>query len=208
MSDLAREAVTGGSPKGHATGVPKLGARIRRLRLQMGLTLQDLAERAGVSVGMLSQLERDRANPSLRVLSQVRDGLGASISALFEDEPPEPADPSFVCRAGRRPHLDLGYLHKELLAVGSPGGMQLMVLHLPPAADSGGDRHPLIAPIEKAGMVLEGSFLLRVGGSEALLGPGDSFLFDGALAHSFANPGEGPSKVLWIMGAPRVERHL
>lgn len=191
---------------GEASRVPRLGATIRRLRMAKGLTLQDLAERSGVSVGMLSQLERDRANPSLRVLSQVRDGLGASISALFEEEASIPSDPDFVCRAGHRPLLDLGYLSKELLAVGTPGGMQLMILHMPPGADSG--EHQLQAPIEKGGMVLDGAFMLRVGGSIATLEAGDSFLFDGAKPHSFRNPLDRTSRILWIMGGARMERHL
>jgi transcriptional regulator with XRE-family HTH domain len=202
----ARPASGPATEKNDASRVPKLGATIRRLRLAKGLTLRELADRSGVSVGMLSQLERDRANPSLRVLSQVRDGLGASISALFEEEDAGSGNPGFVSRAGHRPFLDLGYLQKELLAIGSPGGMQLMVLHLPPGADSG--EHPLQAPIEKAGMVLEGSLVLRVGDSEVAMGPGDSFLFDGALPHGFRNPHDRPARVLWIMGAPRMDRHL
>lgn len=191
---------------GSAVGMPRLGATIRRLRLAKSLTIQELAERSDVSVGMLSQIERDRANPSLRILSQLRDALGASISALFEEEAPETAEPPFVARAHRRPRLELGYLQKELLAVGSPGGMQMMVLHLPPGADSGD--HPMVAPIEKGGLVLEGTFVLRVAGTETVLDEGDSFLFDGSQPHGFRNPSDRPARVMWIMGAPMVERHL
>lgn len=199
-------AAPDGVRTGNASPVPQLGATIRRLRLARSLTIQELAERSGVSAGMLSQIERDRANPSLRILSQLRDALGASISALFEEGPPEPAEPPFVARANRRPRLELGYLQKELLAVGSPGGMQMMVLHLPPGADSGD--HPLMAPVEKGGLVLEGAFVLRVGGRETVLAEGDSFLFDGAQPHGFRNPSDRPARVMWIMGAPRMERHL
>ena len=202
------DALDAGEPPaaGHASRVLQLGAAIRRLRMARGLTLQELADRSDVSIGMLSQIERDRANPSLRVLSQIRSALGAPISALFGETEAAPTDPEFVCRAGRRPHLDLGYLRKELLAVGTPGGMQLMILHLPPGADSGDKL--LTAPMEKAGMVLEGSLLLRVGEREALLAANDSFLFDGARPHGFRNPLERPARVIWIMGPVREERHL
>lgn len=206
VAPVLRGAENAAPDGGDAARVPKLGATIRRLRLANGLTLQELAERSGVSVGMLSQLERDRANPSLRVLSQVRDALGASMSALFADsEAPLSGDPGFVCRAGQRPLLDVGYLFQEILAVGSPGGMQMTLLHLPPGADAGG--HSLVVATEKGGLVLEGAFLLSVDGSEALLGPGDSFLFDGTLPHSFRNPENRPAKVLWVMSAPRAESH-
>ncbi len=211
MDDFA-DQLTGAAAGGRlaegsqASRVPKLGATIRRLRLAKGLTLQDLAERADVSVGMLSQLERDRANPSLRVLSQVRDALGASMSALFADsEEAAPVDPDFVSRAGHRPMLDVGYLVQELLAVGPPGGMQLTLLHLPPLGVA--REHQLVIANEKGGFVLEGSFLLSVAGQDALLGPGDSFLFDGMRPHSFRNPEDRPAKVIWVMAAPRAEQH-
>ena len=184
--------------------MPRLGKTIRRLRLARGMTLQDLAGTSGVSVGMLSQIERDMANPSLRVLSQVRDALGASMGELFAEQPGEPADPPFVCRAANRPRLAFGLLRKELLAHSKPGHLQLMVLILPPGASSG----ELTTPHEKAGLVLEGSAVLAVRGEAAVLQAGDSFLFDGADIHSLRNPGPATCRVLWVMAAPRVERHL
>ena len=192
-----------------ASGALRVGATIRRLRLAKSLTLQELADASGVSVGMLSQIERDRANPSLRVLSQVRDALGASISALFEEAAPAEAglgDPSFVCRADARPRLELGYLHKELLSRRRAGGLQLMILNIPPLGTSGDQA--ISAPYEKGGMVMEGALALTVGGEEALLREGDSFLFDGALPHSLRNPADRQARILWVVGAPTVEPPL
>ena len=186
--------------------VPRVGGTIRRLRLAKSMTLQGLADASGVSVGMLSQIERDRANPSLRVLSQVRDALGASISALFEESDAPPADPAFVCRVTARPQLELGYLHKELLSRRRAGGLQLMILHVPPHGTSGDQT--FTAPFEKGGLVMEGSLVLTVGDELALLHEGDSFLFDGVVAHSFRNPADEPARVLWIVGAPSVEPPL
>lgn len=189
-----------------ASGALRVGATIRRLRLARSLTLQELADASGVSVGMLSQIERDRANPSLRVLSQVRDALGASISELFEETAATPADPAFVCRADARPRLDLGYLQKQLLSRRRAGGLQLMILIIPPLGTSGDQA--ISAPYEKGGMVMEGSLALSVGGEEALLQEGDSFLFDGALPHSLRNPANRQARILWVVGAPTVEPPL
>lgn len=184
--------------------VPRLGGVLRRLRTAQGLTLQQLAAASGVSVGMLSQIERDRANPSLRVLCQVRDALGASMSELFDDAPRAQADPAFVCRAGHRPQLDLGYLRKELLSHSKPGHLQLMVLVLPPGAASG----TLATPHEKGGLVLEGALVLTVENEAATLAEGDSFLFDGTKPHLFRNPGAAEARVLWVTAAPRHDRQL
>jgi transcriptional regulator with XRE-family HTH domain len=187
-------------------GMPRVGETIRRLRQAKSMTLQDLAAAAGVSVGMLSQLERDRANPSLRVLTQIRIALGASVSELFDDTEQRPADPDFVRRADRRGWLELGYLRKELLSPGKPDNLQFMILHIPPGGTSGGQ--PLSYPAEKGGMVLEGTIELTVKNRAVTLREGDSFLFDSLDPHSFRNPTEAMARVLWIIGAVRVERHL
>ncbi len=187
-------------------GMPRMGQTIRRLRQARNMTLQELAVASGVSVGMLSQVERDRANPSLRVLTQIRMALGVSVSALFEDAAPRPADPPFVRRADRRGWLELGYLSKELLSPGTPDNLQFMILHVPPGGTSGGQ--PLSYPAEKGGMVLEGGLELTVKDTTVTLREGDSFLFDSLDPHSFRNPTGTTARVLWIIGAVRVERHL
>lgn len=183
---------------------PGLGGTLRQLRVAKGLTLQQLAALSDVSVGMLSQIERDRANPSLRVLCQVRDALGASMGELFSEARAPRADPDFVCRAGDRPWLDLGYMHKELLSHTKPGALQLMILVLPPGSTSG----TLASPHEKGGLVLDGALVLTVGGEASFLGEGDSFLFDGTQPHVFRNPGAAEARVLWVMAPPRHDRQL
>lgn len=189
-----------------AGSIPRVGATIRALRLARGFTLQELAAASGVSAGMLSQVERDRANPSLRVLSQIRLALGAPISALFEQAYTPPEDPPFVRRAARRPWLELGYISKELLSPGGPQTLQFMILHIPALGTSGDQA--LVYPAEKGGMVLEGELLLTVAGQEARLQEGDSFLFDRDHPHAFRNPNRHSARVLWIMGAVPVERNL
>jgi transcriptional regulator with XRE-family HTH domain len=187
-------------------GAPGVGKAIRRLRQAKNMTLQELAIAAGVSVGMLSQVERGRANPSLRVMTQIRIALGASLSALFDDAKPSSADPTFVRRADRRGWLELGYLSKELLSPGAPHNLQFMILHVPPRGTSG--EQPLSYPAEKGGMVLEGELVLTVKDQAVALREGDSFLFDSLDPHSFRNPTDAPARILWIIGAVRVERHL
>ncbi len=188
-------------------GMPRVGETIRRLRQARTMTLQELALASGVSVGMLSQVERDRANPSLRVLTQIRLALGVSVSALFEDaEPQVAADPDFVRRADHRGWLELGYLSKELLSPRNPDHLQFMILHIPPGGTSGGRLMPY--PAEKGGMVLEGALELTVKNQTALLREGDSFFFDSLDPHGFRNPTDATARVLWIIGAVQTERHL
>lgn len=189
-----------------ASTAPSVGQKLRRRRHDRNLSLQDLAKAAGVSVGMLSQIERDRANPSLRVLTQIRIALGVSLSELFDDAPPRPADPPFVRRADRRGWLELGYISKELLSPVIPNHLQFMILHVPPRGTSGDQ--PLSYPAEKGGMVLRGELMLKVKHEEVALREGDSFLFNSLDPHSFRNPTDQPTQVLWIIGAMQAQRHL
>ncbi|HVY15016.1 MAG TPA: XRE family transcriptional regulator [Rhodopila sp.] len=184
----------------------RVGKALRRLRRDKGLSLKELALKSGVSVGMLSQIERDLANPSLRLLTQIRTALGVTVSDLFDDAPPPAADPTFVRRADRRGWLELGYLSKELLSPHAPHNLQFMILHIPPGSTSGDQ--PLSYPAEKGGMILNGSLILKVKDREVLLHQGDSFLFDSLDPHSFRNPTDETAQVLWIIGAVRVDRQL
>lgn len=69
----------------------RLGERTKRLRLEQDLTLRELAERSGVSLRFLLQIESGRANVSVRRLADVASALGTSPAALLsEDEPSRP----------------------------------------------------------------------------------------------------------------------
>lgn len=191
--------------------IPSVGPIIRRVRLQRGMSLQQLAEAANVSIGTLSQIERNLSNPSLGVVTNIRQALRIPLSALFEDERSEGDplyDPKFVRRAHHRPRLDLGPQHmvKELLSPSLAQDLQFMMLIMPPGGNSGDQA--LSYACEKAGIVVDGAFLLKVGDEEAILGEGDSFQFWGATPHSFFNPGNVPNKILWIIGKTLLERHL
>ena len=197
-SDAAEETVE--------TWPPSIGSIIRRLRREKGMSLQEVAKKSGVSVGMLSQVERDLANPSLRVLTGIRRALGAEVSDLFQEPPRTQQDPDFVRRASRRPRLELGQLSKELLSSGGHHNLQFMILHIQPDGSSG--ESPLHYPAEKGGLILSGELFLKVGDEEAHLVEGDSFVFDSSVPHSFRNLKQDVAKVLWIIGAVEIDRHL
>lgn len=185
---------------------PVVGEAVRRLRKQKGMTLQALAEASGVSLGMLSQVERGRSNPSVRVLSAIRVALDASLADLFDEGPAPGGDPDFVRRSGRRATIDLGVVRKELLSTNGAHHLQLMILHIAPNGSSG--EQPLTYAAEKAGVVLRGELLLRVGENETVLNEGDSFAFDGVNPHSFVNVGASQAQVLWVIGPTALDRHI
>ena len=64
-----------------------IGTRIRAVRTLRGLSSSELANQAGVSRGLISQLELDRANPSIETLRRIAAALDSPIAAFFDDEP-------------------------------------------------------------------------------------------------------------------------
>ncbi|GGE14768.1 transcriptional regulator, XRE family with cupin sensor [Gemmobacter megaterium] len=188
---------------------PHVGSNLRNLRKAKGLSLQRLAEASGVSVGMISQVERGLANPSMRLLTSLRRALNISMQELFGDvatAAPSNADPHFVRRRENRPVIDLGTLHKELLTPTDRHHLQIMILRLEPGGESGGKA--LSYPAEKGGLVLAGKVMLSVDGEVAEMTEGDSFVFDSVRPHFLRNSSDAPAEVLWIIGAVQFDRHL
>jgi len=157
---------------------------------------------ADVSSGMISQIERGMANPSLKVLEKLRTALQVPLSTLIEARLADQEDarnPGFVRRLAERPTFTVGPapLMKEMLSPAGIEGMQLMIIHFPPHADP---VDVVLGHGQKGGLVLSGEVRLMVDGEETALYEGDSFQFDSMLEHSIRNDTDHQASVLWVMG--------
>lgn len=185
----------------------RVGARLRALRLAKRMSISGLAELAGVSTGMVSQIERDLSNPSVRMLERLRVALDVPLTALLEDDDLQRPMKEFVRRAAERPHFTVGPngLVKELLSPHGDHDLQFMLITVPPGSRSG---EVLLGDGEKAGLVLRGKLTLRVGDQQQLLSEGDSFQFSSKLPHQVENPTGEDAQVLWIMNTRVPVIHL
>lgn len=163
-----------------------VGARIRELRIERGMTLTQLAEAAGVSSGLISQVERDRADPSLETLRKIAKVLELPLFSLFQEQ--DPAAVAVVRRDGRMlvksPAGGVTYTRV------SPGHGRVEVLqgHLLPGGSSAAE--PWSHPSEECVLVLRGRLVVEVSGVEHPLEAGDSCYFDSSLPHRYLNPGD------------------
>ena len=66
-----------------------IGKKIRLLRIQRGLTQEELADRCELSKGFISQLERNLSSPSIATLMDLLECLGSSLQEFFNERPPE-----------------------------------------------------------------------------------------------------------------------
>ncbi|MFQ3670732.1 MAG: helix-turn-helix transcriptional regulator, partial [Verrucomicrobiia bacterium] len=79
--------------------LPPLGSHLKTLRLASGLSLRDLAERAGCSAGFLSLLEQDKSHPTVPMLARLCEALGTNISDFLR--PPDQVPQPLIIRADR-----------------------------------------------------------------------------------------------------------
>ncbi|MBB5469288.1 transcriptional regulator with XRE-family HTH domain [Paraburkholderia sp. Clong3] len=186
-----------------------VGARLRALRVAQGLSINELAMRAGVSVGTVSQVERNKANPSVRILERLRLALEVPLTALLEEDDAvsDPITGDFVRKAAERPLFEVGKngMQKELLSPHGDHDLQMMIIMLPAGS---GSEEVLVGIGEKAGLVLEGTVVLNVGDRRSELRAGDSFQFKSTVPHSVRNESRKAARLLWIMNTQPPVIHL
>jgi transcriptional regulator with XRE-family HTH domain len=159
-----------------------IAAAVRRERERVGVSIAELARRAGVAKSTLSQLEAGTGNPSIETLWSLGVALGVPFSRLVE--PPTPA--VRVIRAGQGPrlHSDHADFTATLLAAGSPHTRRdVYVMELEPGAPRTADAH-LPGSVEHM-VVAAGRVKAGPSGEPVELSPGDYVTFPGDVPHVY-----------------------
>ena len=169
-----------------ADGVARaIGGRVRQGRAGRGWTLDQLAERSGVSRRMLVSIEQGSANPSIATLLLISDALGIGLPALVEmDHPPGLR----VTRAGTAAVLWRGKLGGQAVLVAGtepPDVTELWDWTLGPGEGHSSPAHA--AGTRELLLVLDGQVEVRVGQHAEVLAVGDSAAFAGDQAHGSVN---------------------
>ena len=184
----------------------QIGARVRQHRTGRGWTLDDLADRSGVSRRMLITIEHGEGNPSIATLLRISDALGIGLPVLVDVERPSSLT---VTAAAQAPVLWRGQLGGQgLLVAGTepPDVVELWNWTLQPGEAHATEAHS--AGTRELLLVLEGEVDLRVGDRTERLGVGDSAAFAGDVPHGYAAAaGTGhPARLALTVFQPRVGR--
>lgn len=176
-----------------------LGEFLRESRVGR-YTIEELARKAHVSAGRISQIERGLANPSFETLWRLATALEVPLGALFAGRGSEQ---QMVVRPQERKRLEFprdGLLY-ELLTPNLQGSLEIFVLEVPPGYD-GARRPPIVHRGEKFSHVQEGNLVYHVGTSVLPLAAGDSITFDPSEPHFICNPTEDKAVVLVVVTPP------
>jgi transcriptional regulator with XRE-family HTH domain len=169
-----------------------LAQRLREERRLRGWTLDELADRAGVSKSLLSKIERDQVSPSLRTLKALADGLDVPLAWLLHEDDLE----QYIVRKDRRQQFVVpgSEIRREVIAPALLRQLTMLIAYLEPGQSS--YSRPDVHHGEECLHVLTGQLTAMVGGQTTLLDTGDTIYFDARVPHEFRNDGTVETQVL------------
>jgi transcriptional regulator with XRE-family HTH domain len=163
------------APPKAAKRTPAVGAQVRRWRGERGLTLAGVADRTGLNIGYLSQIENGKAVPSIGCLTTLSDALDVPIAWFFVDEAPAPV----VVRRTERSVREVDGLRIERVDDGATRDISILEVVIPRGGHPGihahsGDEHHI---------VLRGRFRMTQGEHAVEAVQGDYVRWDGTIPH-------------------------
>jgi transcriptional regulator with XRE-family HTH domain len=173
-----------------AVSAGRLGSRVKELRKKRGLTLEEFAERSGVSRAMISKLERGEKNPTLVVAAKLAEGFGVTLSQLVGME--ERREVVVVPREKRMVMRDpeTGF-ERQLLSPSFGGRGVEFIRNVVPQGSTSGKFLPHRSGVEEYILVQKGILRAVIEGEEYLLEEGDALYFEADVSHRFDNAGDG-----------------
>lgn len=177
-----------------------LGADLRALRKSRGLTLSDLAQRLGRSVGWLSQVERDLSDPSVTDLRHIAKELDVPVSMLFGQARAPASEAGFVVRKGARRPIgsDAAGLIEELLSPDLTDDFEMVHSTFEPHSRIG---ERVSRPTQEVAYLVTGKLDLEIGERAFTIQAGDSFRIRGE-PFRWSNPYDEPAVAIWVIAPP------
>ncbi len=176
-----------------------IGSKLRQLRMQRGLTQEEMADRCELSKGFISQVERNLASPSIATLTDMLEVLGVSLASFFSDKDGEktvvaPQD-MFVKEDAETLRGSVTWLVPDA----QKNDMEPILLEL----GDGGESWPVPpGEGEEFGYVLAGSVWLIQGEKKTRVKAGASFCVHPREIHRLKNAGRSKARILWVSTPP------
>lgn len=176
--------------------VRAIGRRIRSLRQARNLTLQTVAERTGLSVSLISMVERGLTGPSIGTLVAIGAALGVHMADLVAvDGAGEEADP--VTRKDAQPTFETRQgVRRRVVQTDDGRGFEWAVNEYEPGTSSA----PSLTHHDgfEYGMVLDGTLTVEFEGAEHVLRAGDAISYSSTVPHRLRNDGRRKVRAVWL----------
>ena len=171
-----------------------IGSRIRAARESQRMTIEQVAEAAGLSKGFLSRVERDESSPSVASLVSLCQVLSLPIGDLFAT--PE----THLTRATEAPRISLGGegIVERLLTARSERRLQIIQAEIEPRGTGESDLYAVDCDVDVL-HVVRGRVELIMTNDRYELSAGDTLTFPGREPHTWVNPTDDPATLLWVL---------
>ena len=177
----------------------EIGNKIRKLRLQRGLTQEELADRCELSKGFISLLERDLASPSIATLVDILESLGTDLNAFFSDRRQEKLVFGEQDTSVKLDEEGLRGSIRWLIPTAQKNAMEPILVEMAAGGQSA-EHDPHEG--EEFGYVLAGSVQIVLGDQVVRARKDESFYFRPTEPHKLVNPGKVTCRFLWVSSPP------
>lgn len=176
----------------------EIGQKIKFLRQQNGLTMEELANRCELSKGFISLLERDMTSPSIQTLKDILETLGTDLATFFNDVEEEKVVFTTDDYASKEDN-ELKNMITWLVPNAQKNHMEPVIVTL----EEGGKTYPDNPHEgEEFGYVMEGTITVVIGSKKYQAKKGETFLIKPDKPHYLINKGKRPAKVIWVSTPP------
>ena len=176
-----------------------IGERLKQLRLQRGLTQEELADRCELSKGFISLVERDLTSPSIATLQDMLLSLGSDLSRFFASHVEEKivfGEEDINVKEDAEGIR--GYI-RWLVPTAQKNEMEPILVQLGPGGETEQqDPHEG----EEIGYVLSGSLVIELGQTRVKAKKDESFCYKPNAQHRITNPGKTPCRFIWVSTPP------
>jgi transcriptional regulator with XRE-family HTH domain len=183
----------------------QLGAKLRALRTQRGLSVRTLAAQVGFSPSFISQIEGEAASPSIASLEKIAAALGVTLGQLFSSIEHSAAARTVIRRAERASYTS-SWSHSTVavLADAAPErSLSAVELLMEPGGAS--SRTPQARTHDTFAVLTEGTLTLILETGETPMSPGDSAYLPAGMAFAWTNQGETPATLLLVGSSGRSD---
>lgn len=177
------------------------GHKIRVMRKNMGMSIKDLAEKAELSTGLISQIERDLVSPSINAMTKIVAALDTTMGEFFDEEYIK--ENPVIIRSHKHKTLSMEEMNRiyEILSPTDNRDIEMVFMRIEKIDDLNKVK-PRIHEGEECGYIISGTLDVEIDDEIFHLDTGDSIYFESTKPHRYINNEDEISVSIWAMTPP------
>ncbi|MDO5037328.1 MAG: cupin domain-containing protein [Tissierellia bacterium] len=177
------------------------GHKIRVMRKDLNMSIKDLAEKADLSTGLISQIERDLVSPSVNAMTRIVDALGTTMGEFFDADYVKENPLHLKKNEHKIVSMEDWDRTYEIVSPTDNRDIELVFMRFSPTSDPDAVK-VRVHEGEECGYVIQGSLTVEVEDKQYVLESGDSIYFESTAPHRYINYSDKECVSIWAMSPP------